>query len=1173
MYQLMSDYDNDDYDRLSFRSVSSPVWGCGCTEGLGRGCAKPQIVCTHKGGSFDYCEECCYSVTNEMVNRVGLAMTNEIYSYLDDRACGVYDKLSVNIIDRSLLELSMCVSECYEYPENYDVIIYRVSRHKLYATVSTNVNRARPYAMADLLGFKVGKVIKAVYYDTYWEAKNDGVDDINSCIRAVNLRNSWYWRVPEVIYSVRDKVEFIKDQRVASTTVINSKYFIIALKAYLFDLIAKGLIVEASVADRQIEVVGDISSVFVSIFKYIYTFLYVLGRCAANSVYEIVNWEYYKYLEFFMILNVIIYLWMIVTREKKMALEEGGNKSYGKTRFISKTMTSSGTTYKFVYDGKLIEVPEADDEEFIRIEEMALPGSELYPSSNRQVGAIMVSVNNSDLKVIGCFWRMDDYLITAAHVANAISSGVAEVYLARHTEKKNVRRLDLRGVIGISRDDFKLENNAFPYECYDVFAVKLKKGVWSKIGLTAVSTKINSSYGLMISATGFVDDLLMASAGKTLSDSGPIELYHTASTNKGFSGSPLFCGNSVVGMHVAAENGKNVAVRIELIKYALREEESNSTEGEDYYRDYKLDGGSWQMEHLDEMDVLYNKQGRVRYGDFGDEYLDYDEQPSTKYKKRLKSYNYRDNENADPRNLDSRPGTPPVSNKTGSCDAPAARLKKGKKKHGSVPYKLITTEKPVHCNSTPKEEPEATNYLDEREEELKKLGYDPSKYLWPEINEVTEERSLLHHLKLFDQRVKKIQKAPSVKELERVANIAVQMMASNRYEAPKDYKKADNLKRIINSSLIKADRSPGHPYQASGLMTNGLALRHYGVDNFVEIVQNEWNEEFQLKCFLKGEPHKKAKIDKGMIRIITGMPLHKTVKDQALFENFRRAMVEEWEKSPVKYCFSPLVPGHIKHLANTFKGRKVADTDKTNWDFYCFDWVYEMASRVIKGLAYKPLGMTDEEYQEYLNDVDQSIKEKYIDSKYRCTNGKVFSSAHNGIMKSGSLLTIDINSISQLCLDIIIKMRMGWSDDQIMADPIVVGGDDVIQSFPDDMDYEGYIREAKILGFELPAFKINDSFDGVEFFSNHFYKENGIWKFRPERFTKHVQNLRKVKIDDLASALNSAMLNHAWDDEKYEFFSTMFLEMKKKYPNAFPIHLLVNKDVLRYRLLGCELDE
>ncbi len=1162
---------------ISFSNGGSPRWGSGNVRAK---CVLPQIYCGHSNSGPDFCEECSQSVTNEMVNKVGLALTSKIYSYLDDSQCGVYDKLSNKIVNDSLMELTMCVADTFEEADDYSLLVYRVSKNRLLATVSYTT-RATPYAMSELLNFKVGTVIKAVYYDNYWIAKNLGIDNINGSIRMVNTDNIWFWHIPGVIYNVRDRAEFVKDKALASTTIIQSKYFVIALKAYLFDLIAKGVIVEASVIDRQKEVLNDLFDVLMRTLEVVFYWYRTVLTLLFENLIKCVNDEHYKYIEFVLCISAIymfikLFLQIFLyykNKAYKIVSNTGGEASYGKTRFVSKTMTSSGTTYRFVYDGKLIEVPEDDEDEFIRIEEMALPGSELYPSSDRQIGAIMVSVNNSDLKVIGCFWRYGDYIITAAHVANAISSGIADVYLAKHTEKKSVRRLDTKSLVKIDRECFALDNNEFPYECYDVFAVKLARAYWSRIGIKAVSTKINSAYGLMVSATGFVDDMLMASSGKTLNDSGPVELYHTASTNKGFSGSPLYCGNSVVGMHVAAENGKNVAVRIELIKYALRDEESNSTEGEDYYRDFKLDGGSWQIEHLDEMDVLYNKQGRVRYGDFADEYLDHDEQPSAKYKKRSRNYDYRDNENAELRNLNSRPGTPPALNKTECCDAPAARIKKGKKKHGSVAYKLVRNEKAVHCNSTPKEEPEATNYLDKHEEELKKLGYDPSKYLWPEINEMVEEKSLLHHLKLFDQRVSKVKSPPTERELERVAHIAVQMMAANRYEAPKNYKEASNLKRIINSSLIKADRSPGHPYQGSGLMTNGLALKHYGVDNFVEIVQKEWNEPFDLKCFLKGEPHKKAKIDKGMIRIITGMPLHKTVKDQALFENFRQAMVEEWQKSPVKYCFSPLVPGHIKHLASVFKGRKVADTDKTNWDFYCFDWVYEMATRVIKGLSYKPLGMSDAEYQDYLNDVEQSIKEKYINSMYRCTNGKVFSSTHNGIMKSGSLLTIDINSISQLCLDIIIKMRMGWDDKQIMSDPIVVGGDDVIQSFPDDMDYDSYLREAKTLGFELPAFKVNDSFEGVEFFSNHFYKEAGVWKFRPERFTKHVQNLRKVKIGDLASALNSAMLNHAWDDEKYDFFSTMFLEMKKNYPADFPIHLLVNKETLRYRLLGFESDE
>ncbi len=819
------------------------------------------------------------------------------------------------------------------------------------------------------------------------------------------------------------------------------------------------------------------------------------------------------------------------------------NVNAGENRFVSKRITSDGILYEFIYDGKLVVIPAASGiEESIRVEEMALPGSNLYPSTSRNIGAILVATEGVELSVVGCFWRYGQYLITAKHVANAVSAGIADVYLANHFEgKRGVRRLDLNNVKKIDKEFFDIETNSFTRP-FDVFAKQLPDKYWSALAIGNSSTKTRSGYNMTVSAVGFLDGMLVTSAGKTLDNSGVVELYHTASTNKGFSGSPLYSGGSVVGMHVCADCNKNVAIRVELIKYCLdRQDESNRTYNEEYERDFKYNGESHQFESWDDGEyAAYDRSGRVFYG-FDERqksrYAEFeDEEEERVYKKKVNNHRYRDEE--------SKPTQGVIT---------------------------LSRETPVHCNKSPEPQAVVEKYLHDNAETLDRLGYDPTKYIWPEITPETEAISCVKHLQLYHSRVQTMTR-PNESQIQRVVQLTVQLMDKNRYEAPFDYKSNKNIERIINSNLVDVKKSPGHPYQAQGLVTNGAVLKHYG-DSFVEIVRNQWNDPFWLKVFLKSEPTKVAKIEKGMARNITGMPLHKMIKNQAVFENFRNAMMDNWMESPAKYCFSPLVPGHIKHLANVFGKDKVYASDKSNWDFNCFGYMFEIASDIICELACQPDGMSDEQFNEYIADVRGCIDEVNKNVRYRCTNGNVYQSEHDGIMKSGWLLTIDVNTISQIALDVLIKVRMGLTDKEILScGKIVAGGDDVLQSFPDKFDTKKYLVTAEELGFKLSDFEVTKTFDGCEFFSNRFTKLDGVWTFKPERFSKHIEKLKTCKFEDLPQALASHMYNYAWDKKRFDFFVNMYKKLRKDHPNTFPVHLLKTAKQLQFKLMGCEVD-
>jgi len=129
-------------------------------------------------------------------------------------------------------------------------------------------------------------------------------------------------------------------------------------------------------------------------------------------------------------------------------------------RFIGARTTDRGVVYDVVAGGVHYSLPVVVTGEVDIVEEMSVPGSEFFPSARRPVGAIMVATDSVDLHVLGVFWRMGDALITARHVANGLSSSVADVYLAP-VKATNKGKFVVGSVTLVSRSLFDAEANWF----------------------------------------------------------------------------------------------------------------------------------------------------------------------------------------------------------------------------------------------------------------------------------------------------------------------------------------------------------------------------------------------------------------------------------------------------------------------------------------------------------------------------------------------------------------------------------------------------------------------------------------------------------------------------------------------------------------------------------------
>jgi hypothetical protein len=349
--------------------------------------------------------------------------------------------------------------------------------------------------------------------------------------------------------------------------------------------------------------------------------------------------------------------------------------------------------------------------------------------------------------------------------------------------------------------------------------------------------------------------------------------------------------------------------------------------------------------------------------------------------------------------------------------------------------------------------------------------------------------------------------------------------------------------------------------------TNAQVLAKWGEKGFAQHVLNEWDNSMELKVFLKGEPTKIKKIDAGMPRIITGMPLHVTVKHAAMFRNLATTLVANWKDTPVKYAFSPANPGHIEHLKRVLPGR-VFESDKSNWDFMMYDYIADACCGVVKNLAIKPPEWEESQFEQYLTDVDHAFEQVFTNSKYRTSDGHVFTMKTKGIMKSGWFMTIAVNSIAQLVCHVLTMMKLGYDDEAIIAKPIFVGGDDVNQDL-EGVDLGQYVCEAAKMGIEMEIHE-RVNLESSEYFSNDIRLERGKFTYYPKRFSKHIEHLKVVKKDDLSNALVSHMENYRHDYDKFALFEGIYHQLREKYPAEFPLSALKSRSYLVGKQYGYE---
>lgn len=262
-----------------------------------------------------------------------------------------------------------------------------------------------------------------------------------------------------------------------------------------------------------------------------------------------------------------------------------------------------------------------------------------------------------------------------------------------------------------------------------------------------------------------------------------------------------------------------------------------------------------------------------------------------------------------------------------------------------------------------------------------------------------------------------------------------------------------------------------------------------------QTVRNRFNELLSgklvadnINVFVKREPVTLAKESLGRYRLISGVSLTDNLVDRILFGWLLRVAVETATKTPSMVGWSPL-RGGWRYIFRHFRGKPVVCLDKSSWDWTVVEWQVHAFTSFIKSLPINPPSW-------WTDMVDARMKLLYEIPTFEFQDGTVASQSGIGIQKSGSLLTILFNCVSQSLLHYRVMARLGYP--LSYKEPKVLG-DDTVQETPPEL--ERYVQILESMGPKVKGVKIQH---WVEFAGFAFLPKACV----PAYWKKHLYNLR-----------------------------------------------------------------
>lgn len=276
-----------------------------------------------------------------------------------------------------------------------------------------------------------------------------------------------------------------------------------------------------------------------------------------------------------------------------------------------------------------------------------------------------------------------------------------------------------------------------------------------------------------------------------------------------------------------------------------------------------------------------------------------------------------------------------------------------------------------------------------------------------------------------------------------------------------------------------------------------------------------------IRVFIKQEPHKRAKLQDGRLRLICAVSIVDTMVDRVCLGWLARAALSSVGKTPIMVGWSPIGGGY-RLMSSIFGARHTRGLDMTAWDWTVPGWMLHALRQVIEELAL----LAPEWLIQWLRLRWEAL---FRDAVFQFGDQSVVRQPGWGVMKSGCYLTILLNSMGQVLLQHLAEIELGLP----RLDYVVMGDDKTIESFDDFSAFENYIR---LLGFLLKDSEITSDIHFAGFVMN----AKAAW---PEYTLKHVYLVTNAPLLTMADRLAGYLLLYVHVDEMYDWLLKILVHL------------------------------
>lgn len=421
-------------------------------------------------------------------------------------------------------------------------------------------------------------------------------------------------------------------------------------------------------------------------------------------------------------------------------------------------------------------------------------------------------------------------------------------------------------------------------------------------------------------------------------------------------------------------------------------------------------------------------------------------------------------------------------------------------------------------------------------------------FVEPIINPAREKASLLNHA----AKNRFIGERPQCQEAARI--LAAQCMRA-KTDLPVDWDSDENIIECIEA--VDRKSSPGFPFlQWNPNLTNGDVIDNYGTDWLIMMVRRCLAGEtmHDIRLFLKCEAHKRSKVENDMQRVISSVGLIEQIADRLLFRYLKGNLDGAYPYIPVASGWSDK-KGRFVEMLNLFpREEEVMDSDKSTWD-----WTVTYVTLCI--LMYFLSFMHTCRDLEALERWNVAMRIRF-EALYgpgvvlHCSDGTIFEQLFWGIWKSGGFLTLHGNCIMTAGIDILAKLELGYTEEEIKQEIVRSFGDDVIQVKPRKVALDVYLAKLEELGAVI---KPDDDMIGVGVVGRKFCGHKIVateiagrstFGLIPERLGKHLINLVTGSEETMFDTLSSMKLNWVTDRDLWSKLNQIQYDLVESLPDG-----------------------